>query len=769
MASRDSEKNTKLNLIFGSIGLRLGLLTKAQIIKAFTEWLFDKRISLSKILIQHNSISEDQEKKITEEVQSYIKEQGSEDKAFESLPQVKNIENYLNHLADQDLQNTLNTVILKRKKTDLENLKQTHLVEKININLPKLEKEDESGDRFLREAFLDSGNLGEVYLARDTELNRTVVSKYIKPEWSGNDLVRALFHLEGEVTGSLEHPGIVPVYGLGKDAKGLDFFAMRYIRGRKLSKIIQEFHSLSIFEQNKQKSIFIDLLQYFESVCMTIEFAHNKGVLHCDIKPDNIMIGDYGEVFVVDWGLVVVQGKVEASDDIHQMKTLEPGAISQYKPSGNASSGLHEQQGGSRKSVGGTPAYMAPEQLKATMKEDISLVTAKADIYALGSTLYHIITGRPPHLPKGEGKESPEAFYLRITNGAIPKVKEINPKISNSLQGIVLKAMNLNPLDRYGSARELAEDIKRWVADEPVSAYQESRIEKTKRYIKKYSIQITLGFLSLITIGMFIFVLKVNSLNSKLRESNLIANQRLNEIEQLKIDYTKKIQKAAKEIDAKMVRIEKGRFKMGAGKSEGKDSQKERQHQVIITKPFLLGKYEVTINQWDDVMGTRLSTKQNYNFPITDVSWDACQEFLQKLNEATGEVYRLPTEAEWEYACRAGTNTPYAFGEKISKQNANYEGKLPKKVGSYPPNSWGLYDMHGNVWEWVNDWFGEYPPNGVDIKDPKGPEKGDLHILRGGSFSQHDNSVRSAFRYAPDKVSMHNHGAIGFRLVKEIR
>jgi hypothetical protein len=170
---------------------------------------------------------------------------------------------------------------------------------------------------------------------------------------------------------------------------------------------------------------------------------------------------------------------------MHDMETLDPGVIPPYKPSELASSGLHEQQGGSRRGVGGTPAYMAPEQFTATMKEDISLVTPKADIYALGSTLYHILTGKAPHLPKEGVKESPDAFYFRITTGMIPTPREKDSSIPKLLEQIVLKAMQVKPSYRYSSARDLAEDIKRYVSDEPVHAYQESGLEKSRRWVRK--------------------------------------------------------------------------------------------------------------------------------------------------------------------------------------------------------------------------------------------------------------------------------------------
>ncbi|MFM7096582.1 MAG: protein kinase domain-containing protein, partial [Gemmataceae bacterium] len=497
-----SKPNTiaEQNLIFAGLGLQLGILSKDKVIRAFTEWLFDKKVPLGQILLQQKAITQEQRNTLESAVKAHVQQEGDQEKALASLHMVKDLESDLDHLADKDLMGTLDVAITKRKNLGLDLLySQSHAVDsKDNENFTFDDGTHSGKDRFERRQFLDSGNLGEVYFAKDLELNRLVVAKYIKPERSNESLTRALFHLEGEVTGSLEHPNIVPVYGLGKDTKGRLYYAMRYIRGRKLTRVIAEYHQIPKSESSKKHEALIGLLQYFQSACLAIEYAHSKGVLHCDIKPDNIMIGDYGEVFVVDWGLVVVSGEVKGSSDIQQMETLEPGSIPPYRPSELASSGLHEQQGGSRKSVGGTPAYMAPEQFKATLEEDVTHVTEKADIYALGSTLYHLLTNRAPHLPKGEGKESPDAFFFRITTGMIPKPKEIKSDVPNALQGIALKAMELNREDRYVSARELAEDIKRWVADEPVSAYQENLREKSSRFARNNKALLTAAAVALV-------------------------------------------------------------------------------------------------------------------------------------------------------------------------------------------------------------------------------------------------------------------------------
>jgi WD40 repeat protein/serine/threonine protein kinase len=498
------------NLIFAGLGLQLGIFSKDKVIRAFTEWLFDKSIPLGQIMVQQKAISQEQRNSLESAVKAHIQQgEGNQDKALASLHMVKDLESDLDHLADKDLMETLGVAITKRKILGLDqHFTQTYGSEvkgkDENFNFEGVPSAE--SDRFERKQFLDSGNLGEVYFAKDLELNRLVVAKYIKPERSGERLTQALFHLEGEVTGALEHPNIVPVYGLGKDSKGRLYYAMRYIRGRKFTRVIAEYHQIPKSESSKKHEALIGMLQYFQSACLAIEYAHSKGVLHCDIKPDNIMIGDYGEVFVVDWGLVVVCGEVMSSSDMQMIETMDRLKMPPYRPSELASSGLHEQQGGSRKGVGGTPAYMAPEQFKATMEEDISMVTPSSDIYALGATLYHLLTGRAPHLPKSESKESPDAFFFRITTGMIPKPKEINFDIPNSLEGITRKAMEVNPKDRYGSARELEGDIKRWVADEPVTAYEENVLERSSRFARKnrallISVSILLVFLAVGGIG----------------------------------------------------------------------------------------------------------------------------------------------------------------------------------------------------------------------------------------------------------------------------
>ena len=217
------------------------------------------------------------------------------------------------------------------------------------------------------------------------------------------------------------------------------------------------------------------------------------------------------------------------------------------------------------------------------------------------------------------------------------------------------------------------------------------------------------------------------------------------------------------DVKLEMVLIPAGKFIMGSPESEKGRRTTETQHEVTITKPYYMGKYEVTQEQWESVMGNNPSIRnKGAKLPVTNVSWEDCQEFIKKVNVKTNGGYRLPTEAEWEFACRAGTIKAYSFGNNQTRDDANIGGDSIKTVGSYKPNAFGLYDLHGNVWEWCEDWSGFYPAGAVT--DPKGPATGAGRVLRGGSFNGNGSRARSSSRvnYTPTVRLANN----GFRLAK---
>jgi len=221
-------------------------------------------------------------------------------------------------------------------------------------------------------------------------------------------------------------------------------------------------------------------------------------------------------------------------------------------------------------------------------------------------------------------------------------------------------------------------------------------------------------------------------------------------------------------IGMKFVWIPPGSFMMGSPTEEKDRNANETQHKVTLTKGFYMGVYTVTKEQWKAVIGNTPSpSKRQKNLPVETISWVDCQDFIKKLREKDKKGYRLPTEAEWEYACRAGTTTRFFFGDTISSKQANFgkfkKGESPLRttpVGSFPANAWGFHDMHGNVWQWCQDWFGEYPQK--DVVDPQGPENGGERVIRGGSFTDLPQHLRSANRHKYEP-SGRDH-VVGFRL-----
>jgi len=230
------------------------------------------------------------------------------------------------------------------------------------------------------------------------------------------------------------------------------------------------------------------------------------------------------------------------------------------------------------------------------------------------------------------------------------------------------------------------------------------------------------------------------------------------------------------------VRIPAGTFIMGSPKDEPHRQKSEVQHPVTISRPFYIQTTEVTLKQWWAVMGKRFffQRKGPDDMPVSRVSWYDCMKYIKKLNAKKEGIYRLPTEAEWEYACRAGTSTAYSWGDRMDCARAMYSNNSkksndcvahvismglatdrPAPVKSYSPNAWGLYDMHGNVWEWCLNWHGDYPARAVT--DPLGPDSGTVKIRRGGSWYGGGHVCRSANRNLGHPASRYR--TTGFRLV----
>lgn len=300
-------------------------------------------------------------------------------------------------------------------------------------------------DRYAVIRDLPQGGLGWVGLADDRRLKRQVVVKQIK-EGRTDALYPMQFEREVHAAAALEHPNIVPVYDAGTDAAGRPFYVMRYIPGDSLKQAIARHHPGEPGQSLTARSLALrDLLGRFVSVCEAVAFAHSKKIVHRDIKPANIMVGSFGEAQLIDWGLVKVEDELGVP------------------------------------AFAGTSAYKAPEQAEGADDR----IGPSTDVYGLGATLYHILVGRPPF----PGEDC--IITADVIRGIFPRPRQVNPEVAPALEAICIKAMARDPADRYPSAKALAGDVERWLADEPVGVYRDPWTKRVARFAKRHRTAMT--------------------------------------------------------------------------------------------------------------------------------------------------------------------------------------------------------------------------------------------------------------------------------------
>lgn len=329
-----------------------------------------------------------------------------------------------------------------------------------------------SGRRFSILKLIEEGGQGRVSIAIDLECNRKVAFKELRLDKADEEVYQGQFLLEAEVTARLEHPGIVPVYSLGQHSDGRPFYAMKYIRGESLLQAINRHHQSSWSDTGAERVSLRHLLGRFIDVCRAVEYAHSRGILHRDLKPANIVLGKFGETLVVDWGLA------SSYPNLSGRKSDSPGDQSLDTPivPSNQSSTGNLQPG----KPFGTPKYMSPEQAEGRASE----LTAATDIYSLGATLYHIVVGKPPF----QGDKL--AVIEQVKKGELTHPREHLSTIPLAIERICLRAMELRPLDRFGSVEELCRLVQEWLDNEPISAlyatveYFEALVEEEPKRVE---------------------------------------------------------------------------------------------------------------------------------------------------------------------------------------------------------------------------------------------------------------------------------------------
>jgi eukaryotic-like serine/threonine-protein kinase len=322
------------------------------------------------------------------------------------------------------------------------------------------------------------GGQGVVLAAHQEELNRTVAVKRIRPEKLYAATRRRRFLREAVITAQLQHPGVVPIYGLGHDNNG-PFYSMPLIDGQTLEEAIAAYHhdEYSRGDPGNRSLRFRELLHHFITICQTIAYAHDQGVIHRDLKPSNVMLGLYGETLVMDWGLAKRSRGNDAVDE-----------FGEDTPSPSPSSDDLTATG----AVLGTPRYMSPEQAKG------ETVGPASDIFALGLILYAILTGKPAFDETNLHGSDP---FKAVREATIVPLRIREPSLPSALGAICLKSLAARPVDRYPSARALAEDLSKWLADEPVGAYRDPFAERARRWVKRNRTAVT-GATAALVVGL---------------------------------------------------------------------------------------------------------------------------------------------------------------------------------------------------------------------------------------------------------------------------
>jgi eukaryotic-like serine/threonine-protein kinase len=445
------------DLLFGLLALQNGLIDQVELVAAFQAWTREKARSLADHLENRGDIDGDDRAAVEALVGRHLKKHGGDTaKSVASIPAGPATRARLEALGDAELTAMVANVRPGSTEADSELASDRTTTYDVGSSTS-------DGHRFRVLRPHARGGLGAVFVALDSELHREVALKEILAAHADDPVSRQRFLLEAEVTGGLEHPSIVPVYGLGTYGDGRPYYAMRFIKGDSLKDAIAAFHAdASLSRDRGARSLALrKLLMRFLDVCNAIGYAHSRGVLHRDIKPGNIIVGKHGETLVVDWGLAKPTGHADPSAG---ERTLVP----------SSASGSSETLPGSAL---GTPAYMSPEQAAG----DFDRLGPTADVYSLGATLYCLLTGKPPFEGDDVG-----AILRSVQKGEFQSPRRIDPSIDRPLEAICLKAMALKPEDRYPGVKPLADDVERWVADEPVSSYRDPVATRLTRWGRRH-------------------------------------------------------------------------------------------------------------------------------------------------------------------------------------------------------------------------------------------------------------------------------------------
>ncbi len=599
-----------------------------------------------------------------------------------------------------------------------------------SINLDFLEPSEKPGflGRLAHYDILDligRGGFGFVLKALDDKLQRIVAIKVLPIEMALVSNAQKRFLREARAAGAIRHENVVQVYGV--EEKPVFFLVMEFIPGGSLQQRLERDGPFSLE----------DTLRIGVQLAHGLTAAHDNGLVHRDIKPANILLesGPDLRVKITDFGL---------ARGIKDNSLTQTGWIL------------------------GTPMFMAPEQAYGFM------VDHRADLFSFGSVLFTLLSGKTP-FPDGTA----DKVLRSITREEPTPLKEYVPDAPQWLCDIIEKLHAKEPVDRFQSAREVAELLEQRKSPNSIKPAEALIAIPPQAEIKPHSMRriyvSTIALLAVLGIAVIGFSGMFKTSGSGVNNS---AGDNSNNDENQTVDVAKN--RYINSLQMEFAFVPKGKSWLGGG--GGSPGEKE----VQVALDFYMGVYEVTREEWEKVMGAgnnvsqfsrngkqesavrKISDAELKRFPVDSISWNDCQQFVTKLNQMVDEsgwVYRLPTSHEWEYACRGGPMTSrdesrfdFYLDEPTNtlppgKANYDVSGlKRPCKVGSYPPNKLGLHDMYGNVFEYCNDVV-------------KGKDKSEsLRYLTGGGWMDNARLCCSEHRSIGDPHSQYTGG--GVRLVR---
>jgi serine/threonine-protein kinase len=423
------------NLLFGVLALQAALIDNNQFADVCAAWTKQPQSRLADLLVERGWLKAEEVHEVERLVQRHLGRHAGDARAT------------LGVVASTAVRQMLSTMVCANGELALSGLPPSA-----------------GGQRYTRTSLHAQGGIGQVWLARDEDLGREVALKELRPERSDHPAIWTRFLTEARITGQLEHPGIVPVYELCQStADQPAFYTMRFVRGRTLREACRDYHEkrrsgqVGPLDQRK-------LLTAFVVLCQAVSYAHARGVIHRDLKGENVVLGDYGEVILLDWGLAKLVDRPGTDGPLPRVALTDLGEAT--------------VQG----QVMGTPAYMAPEQAAGR----VDAIDERTDIYGLGAILFELLTGRPPH--QGEGVRE---LLRQIAEVPTPRARQVEPTVPGALDAVCARAMARERSDRYAQAAELAEDVQRYLADEPVRAWREPWKARARRWVKRHRTAVT--------------------------------------------------------------------------------------------------------------------------------------------------------------------------------------------------------------------------------------------------------------------------------------